>query len=143
MGARPNIYSEEYERQPGRHHRASAEPGKSMTQQQFKDSVDITKIVNRFHNEGIIDHVNRNPPQYGFATSQTFQEAQILVARATQEFMQLPSEMRAEFGNDPARWLDSIAEQPDTPAADVEPAPVPEPPVSPPEGSSSPSREEG
>lgn len=111
----------------------------SLTQQQFKDETDITRIVKRFGETGFIDHINTNPPRYDFATSQTFQEAQYLVAEATNAFNQLPSDTRAKYGNDPARWLDSLAEAPDEVPADVMPAaavPSSESPESPPEDGS-------
>lgn len=90
-----------------RYHVVSINEGESKTQQHFKDESDINNIVNRFKDTEIIDHLNSTPLNYGDASAQTFTEAMFTVTQATEEFMQLPSDVRKHFKNDVALFLDA------------------------------------
>lgn len=83
---------------------------KGQTQQHFKDEVNINNIVKRFEQTGLLEHTNNAQPQYGEATGQTFTEAMFMVREAEENFMQLPSEIRREFGNDVSTYLDAIGD---------------------------------
>lgn len=82
----------------------------SKTQQHFQDECDITRIMQRFADTGLITHAAKSAARYGYASSQTFTEAMQTVATAKEEFAQLPSELRAKFNNDPAQFLDAAAD---------------------------------
>lgn len=80
----------------------------SYVQQQFKDDCDIHVIVNKFR-QGLPVHVMEQPPQYGdFSDVKDFQQAQNLIARTTEFFESLPSDLRARFANSPAEFLTFI-----------------------------------
>ena len=59
--------------------------------------------------------------KFGYASSQTFDEALRKTAEIKSAFAELPSETRSEFGNDPARWLDSMATPSPSPEEIVQP----------------------
>lgn len=84
------------------------EPGKGETQQHFKDEVDINNIIRKFQNGGELTHINEQVAQYGDATSQGFTEAMYLVKDAERAFMELPSQVRREFGDSVTEYLDAI-----------------------------------
>lgn len=88
--------------------------GKNITQQQFKDDCDINKIMARFVKTGVLEHVRQNNPEgeYGFASSDTFRDSMEIVADANSMFESLPSAIRNEFENDPAKFLE-FAENPE------------------------------
>ncbi len=83
-------------------------PTKSLTQQHFKDECDINRIVRRYDDSQVWDHVQNIPPQYGFASSQSFSEAMQTVTLATEEFSKFPAKIRAHFSNDPGAYLDAL-----------------------------------
>lgn len=81
----------------------------SLTQQQFKDECDINHIMQRYRDTGfLVDPLQKvtAKPQFGdFSTEADFMEAQNVIVRARENFEALPSHVRKEFGNDPARML--------------------------------------
>ncbi len=115
--------------------------GESKTQQHFKDSCDVNNIVATFQATGIDPYADRIRNQkFGFANSQDFSEAMQNIAEINSRFAGLPSEIRQEFSNDPARWIDSLANpsQPDEKIVETDasegvsdpPDPAPEKPKS-------------
>jgi len=84
----------------------------TLTQQQFKDEADINEIFRRFGlGQGI-------PQTFQMPTSQDFTEvatdyhqAMNIMARADQEFMSLPAQLRAEFDNDPHQLMTFLEDE--------------------------------
>nr|QJB20098.1 MAG: internal scaffolding protein [Microvirus sp.] len=81
-------------------------PGKTL--QAFKDECDINRIMKRYQQTGVIDHVNRASPKFGDLEAIDFQSALNLVIEAEHRFAALPAELRDRFGNDPARLLQFV-----------------------------------
>ncbi len=82
---------------------------KIVTQQHFKEEVDVNNIIAKFAQTGELP-VAREAQQYGYAPSQTFTEAMFIITEAKEEFAKLPSAARAAFGNDPAKYLDAATD---------------------------------
>ncbi len=81
--------------------------GESRTQQHMAAECDINNIVQRYMETGILDHTSRKKPSYGdVASGMDFQEAMQTVTAAREMFGALPSSIRREFDNDPAKFLD-------------------------------------
>lgn len=125
----------------------------SLTQQQFVDDADINTIVARFGLTGQMPE-NLRFPEYGDFTGINNLQDALNVGRAAQEqFMLIPPEVRAEFNNDPAVFLDAVHDERNLPrlrelglakalpaiaekiaqidakaVADAQPAPAPEKP---------------
>lgn len=76
--------------------------------QAFKDECDINVIMRRYQSTGELTHVREAMPQYLDVTGFDFQEAQNFVAHATSLFHELPSSVRSQFENDPAKLLDFV-----------------------------------
>lgn len=117
--------------------RPQVEPGRSRTKQSFAASSDINNIVKKFLKTGMIEHVNTRSPVYADVSQVVdFREA-LEQVRVTQEFFsKLPAKVRAEFENDPALFLDYMADaQNAQEAKDRGLVPEDKPPVEP--GSSS------
>lgn len=69
----------------------------------------MNNIINHFRVTGIDPHADRAKNQhFGFASSQTFEEALRNTAEVNSAFENLPSNKRAEFDNNPSLWLDSL-----------------------------------
>lgn len=81
----------------------------SRTKQSFKDTVDVNQILERYHRTGVFDHVNEHGGSYGDADGMEFKQALDLVNSAQDMFDDLPARARAEFDNDPAKFLDFAA----------------------------------
>lgn len=90
---------------------ALAFPPEGRTKQQFKDECDINRIMKRYQQTGVIDHVNRAQPRFGDLETVDFQTAMNLVIDAEQRFLALPAEVRDRFGNDPARLLAFVGDE--------------------------------
>lgn len=112
-------------------------PGPGRTLQSFKDECDINRIMKRYQTTGVIDHVNRHPPQFGDIGVYDFQESLNIVIEAENRFAALPSDVRDRFGNDPGRLLDFVSKAENLQEAaklgliDLPPAPVGGPPAPP------------
>ena len=76
------------------------------TQQHQKDECDINLIIKRHTPEQIALMATQNEGQYGDATSVDYHAAQNIIANANTMFNDLPSELRKQFDNDPALFLD-------------------------------------
>lgn len=83
----------------------------SRTHQSFKDECDINVVMRRYANNGQFPNTNPMQPTYGdFTNSTDYLQARLQVGEAMDEFMQLPSAVRAACDNDPAKFLDMCAD---------------------------------
>lgn len=108
----------------------------SLTDQTFKDECDIHHIIDNFGQTGLVDGVGAHDPatlQYGDTTLlPDYETACNLVASVTSEFGELPSQIRAEFNNDPRFLLEALGSTEPAVVARLEelglkPKPQPEP----------------
>lgn len=96
----------------------------SLTVQSEKDSCDINKIVSRFSDKrkdpkriaqdlAMTPFVRTESPQYGdFASLPLdYHEAQLLLQRADESFLELPSAVRKRFENDPGQLIEFINDE--------------------------------
>jgi phage internal scaffolding protein len=81
--------------------------GESLTQQHFAKEADIKTIIRKHDRTGIISHVARGVAQYGdYSEVNEFREALDRVNAAEATFMELPSQIRAMFHNDPGEFFE-------------------------------------
>lgn len=83
--------------------------GKSRTKQAHKDETDIN-IILRKHEKGlVVDHLNKHQGQYGdFIDAPDYHTALNRIHAADEAFMEIPADIRAEFDNDPAQFLEFV-----------------------------------
>ena len=80
-----------------------------LTKQSFKDECDVNRIMARYADTGVIEHIRESPPSNADVSDVgTYQEAMDIVSHAQSQFMQLPSAVRAAFDNDPVAFLDAF-----------------------------------
>ena len=80
--------------------------GPSRTKQSEAEEADINTIVRRFNLTGQMP-TNIRTPQYGdFDGIESFQDAMDRVRQAQENFMLIPAEIRAKFGNDPGAFVE-------------------------------------
>lgn len=104
----------------------------SRTQQHFRDECDINVLVARFARTGVPE-APEAPPLAVFDEVFDFQSAQQALIDANRAFMQLPSNLRARFQNDPGQFLafvDDEANRDEAIRLRLVPAPVVTPVVS-------------
>lgn len=78
-----------------------------MTEQSHKDSCDMHLIMRQYAETGLVTHRAQYDGQYmDMASAPDFQAAMDTVAKAASMFESVPSSIRNEFNNDPARFLD-------------------------------------
>ena len=82
----------------------------SMAQQHMKDEVDVNKIMERYTRTGVIDHVNKYSGQYTECRDISYHDAMNEIIKADDMFMELPSKVRKQFGNDPGKFLDFVSD---------------------------------
>lgn len=80
----------------------------TLAQQHSKDEVDINNIMARYIKTGVIDHVARYQPQYTENTMQDYHESLNIIHKANAMFSDLPSAVRKQFDNDPAKFMDFV-----------------------------------
>ena len=82
----------------------------SLTQQHFKDDVDINVMVKRFGiGDGAIPPAALNPRHFGdFTDAVDFREALDRTRAAQEHFDALPADLRDRFRNDPVRLFNWI-----------------------------------
>lgn len=86
--------------------------GPSMTHQEFQDECDVNQIMARFERTGEVPFGMRSPgyvpPQYVDLTAIPvgLHATMEYMRDASAAFMNLPAEVRAEFGNDPEAFVD-------------------------------------
>lgn len=79
---------------------------KSLTQQQFKDEVDVNNITNRYLKTGLLGELsNGRQPMFGDFTSRDFHAMQNAIVDIDQQFHSLPSRIRKRFDNDPYQLI--------------------------------------
>ena len=84
--------------------------GDSLTQQHFKDECDVINIIKKHDRNGIIEHVQRGSARYGdFSEVADYREALDLVRDAQSEFLNIPSEIRKKFDNDPGKFYQFVS----------------------------------
>lgn len=88
--------------------------GPSMTKQSMSAETDINNIMQRFVDGNAVTHLNKYEGNYGDFTEAPgdFHAAMNTVIKATEMFMSIPAQVRAEFRNDPGVFLD-FAQDPD------------------------------
>lgn len=85
----------------------------SMTRQSEMDACDIHNILKQFSQQGFEQLVRDNAArgQYADLTSlPDYQEALEIVLKSNEAFAALPSQVRERFQNDPARFVEFLAD---------------------------------
>ena len=78
----------------------------SLTEQHFKDECDINNIVAQYQQTGVMPSGSREPLFGDFADfPQDLQASQAFFDEAQERFMQLSSDVRKRFGNNPVELL--------------------------------------
>jgi phage internal scaffolding protein len=80
--------------------------GPSRTKQEFAEECQINNIMAKFQKTGIIDHLNKYEGRYDEHSGHDYNESMNIIAQANTMFEELPSSIRSEFENNPAKFLD-------------------------------------
>ena len=77
----------------------------ARVEQCHKDECDINKIIAKYDRTGVLTHVNNFEARYEDLTGLDYQTMLNTVANANSMFEGLPSEIRNQFANDPAKFI--------------------------------------
>lgn len=112
------MYEEPFFKTPYNHDREqeSAKTGTpndepSMTKQEFAEECDINTIVRRFGLLGELPTSFRMPAYDDYTGVNDYHTALNIVRQAGENFMELPAELRARFGNDPQKFLEFCSDE--------------------------------
>ena len=89
----------------------SVNEGKSMTKQSDTQDANIHCILKNYRKTGLLPVNQAEPLKGDLPGPESFHEAMSVVVEAQQSFDQLPAEIRQKFGNDPAAFLEFVAEK--------------------------------
>lgn len=78
----------------------------TLTQQHFKDEVDINTIVERFGLTGEMPQLQQLPSYGDYSGIFDYQTAMNAVRAADESFMNLPAKIRNRFDNNPQKFVD-------------------------------------
>jgi phage internal scaffolding protein len=78
----------------------------SMTKQSHAERLDVNNIIKRYNRTGVLQQATDFEGVYGEFTSYDLREAIEKVEKSNQIFMEVPSEIRARFENDPGAFID-------------------------------------
>lgn len=81
-------------------------PEETLAQQQFRDECDINTILDRFGVTGMVPTNVRQPLAVDFIEATDYQSALNALMEAEESFMEMPAKIRAEFDNDPGKFID-------------------------------------
>ncbi len=87
-------------------------PNHALTEQSHKESCDINKILAQFMETGLMPNIKNKDPQYGDVSEVNFQDIQNQLATAKTLFEELPDPVKAQFDNEPFKFL-QFAENPE------------------------------
>lgn len=82
--------------------------GKSLTKQSFRQETDINRLLDRAQKAGTLSHLEKYQPMYGEMSDFNFFEAQVMLSKGREAFMELPSEIRKEFNQSPKEFFDFV-----------------------------------
>lgn len=75
--------------------------------QSMRDECDVNNIVAKYESTGVLTHLNATQASWADVSEVGgYREALEKVDAVKEAFYQLPSELRAQFENDPAQYLD-------------------------------------
>lgn len=78
----------------------------SLTHQSFKAECDINNIMRKFEKTRLLDHVNQHQGSYGdYLGYEDYQTSLNQIRDAQTAFLTVPAKIRAQFENDPAKFL--------------------------------------
>lgn len=85
-------------------------PEESLTQQNMAEETDINNIMAKYEKTGLISHVNRFQGDYTDYTEapEDLHDAMNRVMAAQEMFMTLPANLRKEYENSPAKFLEFV-----------------------------------
>lgn len=79
-----------------------------LTKQSFLPETSIDALLDKHARAGTLSHIQKYQGEYGSFIGFDFETAQAQIARANTMFEQLPAEVRREFHNDPAAFIDFV-----------------------------------
>lgn len=83
--------------------------GPSLAKQNHRKECDVNRIMRKFQEQGIADHINARSPRYEDVSGAVdLQEAVQMVQDAQESFDELPAEVRRKFDNDPVAFFEWI-----------------------------------
>lgn len=90
-----------------------------LTEQGHKDECDVNNIIKKYDSTGLLTHVAKFEADYADVGSMDFKDALDRQLEIGNRFMQLPSEIRKTFENNPVQYL-AFLEKPENYEKSVE-----------------------
>lgn len=79
-----------------------------IVEQSHKNEVDINNIIKRYKGNAFATVEQLQSLVFDDVTGNDFMEANLMILKARESFMSLPSELRKRFDNNPASFLDFV-----------------------------------
>jgi len=88
-----------------------------ITEQGHKRECDVNYILQKYDKTGLISHVQKFDAMYADCTGLEFKEALEKMQKVSGDFLQIPSNIRREFDNDPYKFLSFLDDPRNRPRA--------------------------
>ena len=80
---------------------------KMLTRQAFAEETNVNQIMAKYQATGQITHINHHPGMYGdFSKINSLQEAMNQIDAARDIFLNMPAEVRQQFGQDLSKFIE-------------------------------------
>ena len=94
------------------HKRVGLDPGQGRTKQSFAEESNINVIMAKYEKTQMLTHLNTHQGNYGsFIGYADYHTSMNAIRLAEEMFMAIPATTRAEFDNDPARFLEFVQDE--------------------------------
>lgn len=82
---------------------------RSKTDETLLDEVNVNSIMAKFKKTGQLTHLSQRIMKYAdMSNITTLGDALDIITKSREDFLQLPSEIRAKFGNDPIQFVEYV-----------------------------------
>lgn len=83
----------------------------TRTQSHFAEECNIRNILRKYDRDGVITHIHNREPKYGdFSELPDYQQTMQRLQIARDEFMNIPSQIREKFHNDPGKFFEFVTD---------------------------------
>lgn len=83
----------------------------SLARQEFAEESDINSIMKKYERTGIMPMSDRQPFYGDFTDLPSYMDAQNIIIAADEAFSSLPANVRREFDNDPAKFVEFASDK--------------------------------
>lgn len=87
---------------------------KTKTKQEFRQDCDLSNILSKYTRQDVLDHMVKHQGTFRTVSDMDFHQAMNTVKKAESMFAGIPAQIRAQFDNDPGKFLNFVSDSRNT-----------------------------